>query len=123
MIDTKLLMSNLDVVKKVIDFFAAKYANPPEWEKIKIDAIKNGKKFNSPNSEKFVNYGFLSPMDCNFTCLKMDLIIALEKLMRRSRLYMRNLLFTRLIRCYYLGLMMNVTNSMALMHIISTKRI
>ncbi|MDX1941053.1 MAG: serine protease [Saprospiraceae bacterium] len=66
MIDTKLLMSNLDVVKKVIDYFAAKYANPDEWEKIKTDAIENGKKFNSPNSEKFVNYGFLSPMDCTF---------------------------------------------------------
>ena len=64
MINTNILISNLDVVKNVIDYFAAKYANMSEWDIIKIDAIENGKKFNSPNSEQFVNYGFLTPMDC-----------------------------------------------------------
>ena len=66
MIDTNLLVANMDVVEKVIDYFAAKYTKPEEWEKIKKDAIENAKKFNSPNGEQFVSYGFLSPGDCTF---------------------------------------------------------
>lgn len=66
MIDTNLLIANLDVVKEVISYFAAKNTNPEEWEEIRKDAIENAKKINSPNGEQFVNYGFLSSGDCTF---------------------------------------------------------
>jgi hypothetical protein len=64
MIDTNLLKSNIETVQNVLDYFAAELNNKDEWTKIKEHAIILGKKFNSPNSEQFVSYGFLSPMDC-----------------------------------------------------------
>ena len=64
MIDTNLLKSNIKTVQSVLDYFAAESHNKAEWMKIKENAILLGKKFNSPNSEQFVNYGFLSIRDC-----------------------------------------------------------
>ena len=64
MINTNILKSDIETVKSVLDYFAAEFDNSVEWSKIKEHAISVGKKFNSPNSEKFVSFGFLSVMDC-----------------------------------------------------------
>lgn len=64
MTNTPLLKSNLELVQKVIRFFAAEYVDKIEFEKIKIKAIETSKRFNSPNGELFIKMGFLSPMEC-----------------------------------------------------------
>ncbi|NWJ52814.1 MAG: trypsin-like peptidase domain-containing protein [Bacteroidetes bacterium] len=66
MIDTDLLKSNIKIVQSVIDYFAAKSNDADRFSIIKEKAILNGKRFNSPNSEQFIGYGFLAPMDCIF---------------------------------------------------------
>ena len=64
MINREILKSDQTLVQKVIDYFAAEYIDIAEWEIIKMEALENGKKYGSPNYDKFANMGFLSVLDC-----------------------------------------------------------
>lgn len=64
MINVDILKSNLPLVQSVINYFAAEFSNPEEFDKIKKSALKYSQKFKSPNGETFINLGFLSPLEC-----------------------------------------------------------
>ena len=64
MINVPLLKSNIDLVKKVVRYFAAEYVAKGEFQQMKTSAIEISKRFNSPNGETFINMGFFSPREC-----------------------------------------------------------
>ena len=59
----QILTSNIELVKKTVNYFMAEVANPRLFEEIKRIGIEQSKKMQISNGESFINMGYLSVSD------------------------------------------------------------